>query len=245
MKKLLLSILLTWLLQTDCNSAIVEVNAPNERDPVQTNAGLDSTTIVLTNGATTGDFITVSGNAYDAPPASITVTAGCVPSFTVLSSAPAGVTRQFIAYGFANATGACTITINPAGSSAYISGVAVKFTGVHATPLDVDGGATNATGTTSTADITTVASNVLIISTHTNGTMTTATTPVGGLIEVGESDDNSCCTAFATGYIIATTPGLYSMEWNTADSVAYRMHTASFKPSVAGAPSNFFSRRRQ
>ena len=214
---------------------IAEVGGGAERDGVQTMSADDFTDIVLTNGATTGDFIAIGGNAYDGggAPASIGVTSPC-GTFTVLSSSPAGFTRQFIAYTFAISTGACTVTINPAGGAAYIAAGAVKFTGVHATPLDVDDGATTGTGFTDTASITTVAANALILSTHTNGTQTTVTLPDGAVTEIAESDDNSCCTAYAFGFRIVTTPGAYDMTWGTADDVAWRMHTASFAPAAAG-----------
>ena len=213
-------------------ATIAEVGGGAERDGVQTMSADDSADIVLTNGVTTGDFIAVGGNAYDGggAPASIGVSSNC-GSFSVLSSAPVGVTRQFIAYMFAISTGACTVTINPAGGAAYIGAGAAKFTGVGA--LDVDDGATTGTGFTDTASITTVAANALILSTHTNGTQTTVTLPDGAVTEIAESDDNSCCTAYAFGFRIVTTPGAYDMTWGTADDVAWKMHTASFAPAGA------------
>jgi len=230
----LLALMLCLLAPSIAFGALAEVGSGSQRAGIQTSSGADDDAALAYPGSvTTGNLLIVAGNAYDSgvAPASIGVTAGC-GTFTVLSSAPAGVTRQFIAYAIASSSGACTATVNPAGSAAYISFAINEFSVPHATPLDVDDGATTGTGFTATASITTVAANALIISTMTNGTQTTVTLP-NGPTEIAESDDNSCCTAYATGFRIVTTPGAYDMEWGTADSVAWRMHTASFKPAVA------------
>lgn len=230
-----LVILLTLLISGRACAAITEVGGGSERDGIATISGIDdSVDLALTNGVTSGDKVFVGGTAYDATsgsPSSITVTAPCVPSFTVLSSSPAGATRQFIAYGTANSTGACTVTVNPQGTQAYISFGAVKFTGVGA--LDVDDGETHGTDLAAFSTITTTVANALILAVITQGTGPAVLTPDGSITEIAADDDAVTVQPYAFAFRLVTTVTSYDMEWAIDSSVAWKIHTASFAPAGA------------
>lgn len=191
--------------------------------------------LAFASTVTTGDFIVASGAMYAAPPiSSLTVTADC-GTLTLLTQDNGADLTVFIAYGFATSTGSCTITV--ASPDSFFPTFGIKtFTGVNSTPLDVDGGFTNSSGVSAVADITTVASNSLIIGIvglFSGGGIT----PDSAYTEIYEEEDGVTYQGMSLIYRIVPTPSTYSVLWSLSSGQAWSAYTASFKPSGAvGGP---------
>lgn len=221
--------------------AIAEVGSGSQRI-VKTGQG-DFLTQAFPGSVTAGNLLVVLGACWvsGGAPASITVTDDRSTSYTVLS-APAGGSgnfRFFIAYGIALSSGACTVTVNPAGASSDMGWVIDEFSGVDtSTPLDVDGSFTvSAVGsTTPNDDITTGVVNALVLGVMSHDLASTTITKGASYTEIGQSTSTSAAQPFSAEFRLATTASLYTVDWTLAAVRGWGVYTASFRPSTAVAP---------
>ena len=210
---------------------------------------VDSTaSLAYPNNITTGDLLIIAGTNWNAVTQTLTIT-GCSTTWAVAQgddfSGSGGVFKTFVGYGIAGSTGACTPTVDPGGIGNYGSYSLDSFTGVHATPLDVDGGTSTGTSTAASDSITTGTANALIIGVMTQSIGLTALTPGGSYTQFGEVEavDNSPHNAV---FRVATTATSYTVDWTLADSSPWAAQTVSFKEST-GTPDTvpFYKRRAQ
>jgi len=204
------------------------------------NNGVGSDTTAFPNNVTSGDLLIVAGAAWGstAAPTSVAVD-DSQGSYTVdLGAVPVGlVWRTFIAYRVATATGANTVTVNPAGADSVhsFSYTIAEFSGNHATPDDVDGGDTTAESTTAADTITTGVNDALVIGVMSQESGTMALTPTGaGNVELDETESNSSNQCHAAAYRLGGTAGSNTVSWTTASLTTWSAQTHSFKPSAGG-----------
>lgn len=244
MKVLLIALAL--LLPQFAQAAIIEVATMQASGSY---ADVDSTaSVAFPNNITIGNLLIVAGTNWNAATQTISIS-GCSTSWTVVHgsdfSGSGGVFKTFIGYGIAGSTGACTPTVDPGGIGNYGSYSLDSFTGVHATPLDVDGGTSTGTSTAASDSITTGTANALIIGVMTQSIGLTALTPGGSYTQFGEVEavDNSPHNAV---FRVATTATSYTVDWTLADSSPWAAQTVSFKEST-GTPDTvpFYKRRAQ
>jgi hypothetical protein len=162
-------------------------------------------------------------------------------NYTVKTSAQNPTVTLFIAYGIAPSSGANTVTVDPVGTGVYISFSIDEFSGVSATPLDLDGSIVTGTGTTATRTLTTINSNALIVGLLTHDVAGVQTmTPGTGFTQIGEEEDNGNYQAHNAEFRIVTTAQSYTVDWATfSGSRTWGIHAVSFKPNSgsAGPPS--------
>jgi hypothetical protein len=211
---------------------IAEVGAGSQRATAVKLNNTDSHGVAFPGNVAIGNLLVVSG-AYYGNPASIAVTDTRSTSYTVeLGGSLGGVGVAFIAYGIAPSSGACTVTVDPAGASgSYGSFCIDEFSGVHATPLDsafVE--RTDPATTTALVEITTVAADALVVAV-THVIADTSHTPTGGWTEIGELTDNAATYNFNTVFQIVTDPDEYIPTWTIGGSTTHRSAAISFKPA--------------
>src|SRR5262249_48226442 len=148
-------------------------------------ASTNATSLAYPANITSGDLLVVTGGlcgCASLPSVTVSDTRGTV--YTVLLGCAVAITeRTFIAYGIATSSGADTVSISTAGTQ---SNFAIdEFSGVNATPLDVDGGTGTGTGTTASNSITPTQTNDLIIGVTTNDGASPTITPGGSYTQIG------------------------------------------------------------
>ena len=110
------------------------------------------------------------------------------------------------------------------------------FSGPHASPADVDGGANVGVGLLASDDITTGVANALILGVMTPSGGTMIIDPGVDYTEIGENEDNVCCQAFSFAYrIISGAAALFTVDWSLEFSVTWAAQTRSFKPALVTA----------
>lgn len=230
-------VFLFLLFALPAEAAFVEVGSGSQRNGIATGTAVASQDLAFPANVTSGNFIIVGGTSWHSggtPTASIAATSTCSAALTVVDGTD-GPRRDFIAYGPATSTAACTVTVTPADST-YLSFAIDEFSGQHATPLDASPGGVASSGTSATEDITTTVANALIIGTMSHDGTSTTQTPGGSYTEISENEDNSCCQSFSLVYRIATTATTYTVDWTLADTKNWSTLVVSFKPSAGAAP---------
>ena len=218
--------------------AFAEVGSGSQRATNSSGSG-DSSTLAFPGNVTAGNLLIVGGAAWAATaPTGIVVTDSRSTSYTVLSVQDVGNVRYWIAYGVAASSGACTVTVNPQGASADHTYSINEFSGQHATPLDVDDGASSGQNDNPSSSITTVAADALIIGVMTHdddAASSPAITPGASYTQIGESENNSTNQCHSLVFRIVTTAQAYTVNWtlNIAVGKESGIYTASFKPAVA------------
>jgi hypothetical protein len=184
-----------------------------------------------------GDLLVCGGFIFNAAPPAAGVSDTRLTPYTVLSFAPNASERGFIAFGIAPSSGANTVTVNSSIGGSYISFSIDEFSGVHATPLSVDGSGATSNGTSSTpADsITTLTADELIVAVLGYDGATTTIAPGSGWTEIGEHEDNSSDEAHALEFRIVTTAQAYSADFALGASKTWQVMTASFKAAAVVA----------
>lgn len=217
--------------------AIAEVGSSSQRASVEGSVAFDTKDLPFPGNVTSGSLLIVAGAMWNTSTQTLTVTDTLGTSYTVEVSAgmagQGGFYQTFIAYGIASSGGANTVTIDPSVASAFGSFAIDEFSGVHSSPLDVNGGTSTGTSTTPSDGITTVATNALIIGVMTHSSVATETlTPGGDYTEFGtiETPDGS---PFSAVYRIVT-PGPYTVGWTIGNSRDWVAQTMSFKEAVSG-----------
>lgn len=201
-----------------------------------------SGTLDYPGNVTAGSILWVGGAAWDSiAPTSIAISDtlhGAWPSGQVLSAQDVGNVRYWVAYFLATSSGACTVTVDPEGN-ADCSFSIDEFSGSHATPLDVNDGATSGQGDNPSGSITTVADDALItgVMTHDDDAVSSPAITVGAsYTQIGESENNSTNQCHSALFRIVTTPTAYTVDWtcNIAAGKESGVFLVSFKPAVVG-----------
>lgn len=219
-------------------SGIEEVGAGSQRAQVATTSAVATQDFVYPGSVTSGDLLVIAGGMYagDGNPTFDSLTSTRSSAFSVFlgSTVAAGLQRTFIAYALATSSGACTITADlgsDGADAAYISAAIDEFSGVNATPLDVDGGTSTGTSTSAADTITTLTANDLIIGVATHVTLATLTA-TGGLTTFGEYDGPGTDQVyFNAAFQIATSATAYSPTWTLGSLSGWAAQTAAFKPA--------------
>ncbi len=220
--------------------AIAEVGSGTQR-ATGSFSGVDSGTLAYPGNITSGSLLICSGGTYvgGTPNQTHTVTDTRSTPYSTLEgvahNAFSGDYKNYIAYGIAASSGACTVTLNPSGAVAYGQFAIDEFSGVDTgTPLQVNGGETTATSTTCSDSITTTGTNALLIGTmsHHGGSNLTIT-PGGSYTQIGESE-NVAIYPYNVVFRIATTAQAYTVDWTIGSSIFNWGQTAAFSEASAG-----------
>jgi hypothetical protein len=217
--------------------AFAEVGSGSQR-AVGKGSG-DSDTTPFPANVTAGSLLIVTGAVFvsGGAPASIGVTDTRSTPYTVLlGDVPGGESwRTFIAYGIAPTSGACTVTVNPAGSSGFYSYAIDEFSGPDAAPLDVNGGTSTGETNSPSDSITTGVSGALIVGVVAQDNSSASWTPGSGYTELGE-DETYDGMPFAAEFKVAGGAGANTVDWATLSSSSWwAAQTASFKPAGGAA----------
>lgn len=210
-------------------------------------SGTDTCTGTYPGNVTAGNLLVISGQADDQSPNTFAVSDSVGTTYSVLTCPVlSGVSDStpFIIYGIAGGSGANTVTVNPQ-LDASVSGLRMamdEFSGVHSSPLDVDGGSSTGTSTAPSDDLTTVTANALLIGLAAFRATATSITPGGSYTQIGEYQ--GATTGFNMVYRLATTAQAYTVDWTLGASQAWSACTAAFKPAGAAASAFGHLRRR-
>jgi hypothetical protein len=219
--------------------AFAEVGLGTQRATDDASA-VASLALAYPGNVTSGNLLWAGGACYrsDGDPQPIVVTSTRVTgNWTIIHQTVSADTANFIAYAVAESTGACTVTVNPAGgATADISFSIDEFSGQHATPLSVDGGGSSGTNSDPADSITTATANELVtgVASWFFGGGATTITPASGYTEIGEFEDLNF-QVHAAEFQIVTTAQAYSVGWTFSDNTRdWHAMTASFKIAASG-----------
>lgn len=212
--------------------AIAEVGSGSQR-ATQSFSG-NSATLAYPANVASGSLVVVGGSCWTvgSATASIGVTDTRSTSYTV-KSGTVGQLRVFIAYGITASGGANTVTVDPAGASSDCGFSIDEFSGVNATPLDVDDGMTNIGNSAAapSTSITTVAANALIIGVMSYDDTATTGTPGASYTQIGESETGVSSQPFNAEFRIVTTGTAYTVDWTQGAATSNTgIYLVSFKP---------------
>lgn len=215
--------------------ALAEVGAGSQRATRLGVAGL-TPTLAFPANVTSGSLLICGGCAFESGGVSVSsVTDTRTTSYTVLSAIPFTAGRIWIAYGIAPSGGANTVQVNFAGTNPGSSYSIDEFSGVHATPLDVDGGQTIATSTTVSDTLTTLTANDLLIGCAAYDAGTTTLVEGASYTLIGKEASNAFQDHLLE-FRLVTTAQLYTVTATVGASVPNSMYTAAFKEAVGGGP---------
>lgn len=163
------------------------------------------------NDVTAGNLLVVAGAVWKtiAPTrVDVTDTRGTPYGTPIPGTVVDGEYRTFIAYGFAQSSGPCTVTVNPQGTTGDFSWTQDEFTGVLAA-------AASNTDTQGEMDTPGIATDELTSSLHsltigvmTHGDSTVSLAPSLGYIMMGEQEDNLNSQAHHAAFEILLLGGL-------------------------------------
>lgn len=212
--------------------AFAEVGSGSQRAATRTSSD-DPLTLAYPGNVTAGNLLIVAGTSL-AVVSGVTDSVGT--SYTVVQTSTYGSygISSFIAYGIAGGSGANTVSVNLA-SGTYTSYAIDEFSGVNATPFDVNGGSSTGTSTTPTDSITTVAENALIIGVMNPDENATITS---GFTTFGEEEDWNNWATYNAQFRIGSSPGSYNMTWTLGSSCLWLAQTVSFAPAAGGGGTN-------
>ena len=215
--------------------AITEV--ASQRASSGTNGGADSDALAFPNNVTSGNLLVVGGATWvSGGITSISVTDSLTPSTTytvVLGTAFGFLTgiRTFLAYGVAPSSGACTVTVNPSGSSVDFSFGIDEFTGEADPPSDVNGGDTQGSSTAPSDGITTGVDNALILGLMTHSDIIATMAPEGAQTQISEEESNVNNQCHNFSFKIVGAAGAQTMSGTLSVSDDWGEQTHSFKPA--------------
>lgn len=202
--------------------------------------GTDTQTLQVSLGLVdSGQFIIITGIVGKATgPGSVTVTDTLGTIYTVNMGALTqdGKWRSFVAYGKATSSSTNAVTVN-AGSVNHTISIGVQvWDGVHAVPLDVDGGDAEGSGTIAPRDtITPTSDGALLIgvASATNQGPITADAPLTLIVSrqaltvVG----SPLFHRFNAAYRIIQTPATFALSWQLNFGELWSAQTIAFKPA--------------
>jgi len=225
--------------------AITEVGSGSQRASTSVD-NVDSTTLAFPANVTSGSLLLVAGSCWQtgAGNSGITVTDTRSTSYTVLMKAgfasDGGQMVPFIAYGIAASSGACTVTVDPSGTGNYLAFTIDELAGVHATPLDVDGGQSTGTSTAPADGLTTAAAGTLLVSLAVVNwsASITFTEPAGStLLAKRESATPTGAPYYDLTIIAGGAAGAKTLTYGLANSMPWAVQTLAFASAAAAASS--------
>lgn len=209
--------------------AIAEVGSGSQRATVQ-GVNVASAAVAFPANVGNGSLLTVQLGGFSTTTVAVSDTLGT--SYATLGRASTTLNSAFISYGIAPSAGACTVTIDPDG--VYFSAVIDEFSGVNATPLDVDGGGSTGTSTTPADSVTTLTDDDLVLATAVVGSSGTASWAAGSGKTLQDSHNSNLDTvAYAAEFQIVGAAGSQTMDFTIASSIDWGVYTAAFKPAAA------------
>lgn len=222
-------------------SGFAEVGGGSQRATIRA-ANVGSAPAAFPADVTAGDLLLVCIGAWMGGTGftSLNVTDTLSTSYSVLI-APTGVVwaggtgRGCIAYGIAPSSGPCTVTVDPVENgqgNSWINAVIDEFSGVNATPLDVDGGESTGSNTTPSDSLTTVTDNDLVVGVLVDVGSGGTITPDAAFTELDE-DETGARQPYSAIFQIVGAAGSYSPNWTLSVSQAWSVYTAAFKPAAA------------
>lgn len=204
-------------------------------------ANYDSTTLAFPSNVVSGNLLLCCGAVWDGSAiTSIPISDTVGTSYTTLLGTVVGGGQSilaWVAYGIAAGSGANTVTINPNGGGRYSSQTLIEFSGIDATPLDVNGGNSTGTSTSASDSITTTAADTVVVGIMTHGsTSAQFLTPDtgGGWVEAGEVQSTTNAPHNVV-YQIFASAGSKTPSWTIGNSVTWCAMTASFEATAAAA----------
>lgn len=227
--------------------AIAEVGSGSQRDTGSA-AGTGAADIVYPADVTSGNFGVIAGGIWNtgAGIGSVTTaknagTATIGSVTTILGSTgtawAGGTGKAFISYFPITGNGSLTMRVTTDIGSDYINIAGDEFSGVNATPLDVDGGEATGTSDGATDTITTVTANDLIVGAIVVNTAVVSFNPGTGYTQIG-SDNTASIQSYAVEFRIVGGAATYNVDWGSfGGSDSWAMVNAAFKEtSVAADP---------
>jgi hypothetical protein len=229
MRRVFLCLLFLLLSIQSAPAAITELSS--QRALRTGAAGVGSATLAFPGSVTAGNLLVIAGFTGGAG-SSVAVSDSRSTSYTVASSVVSGGFQIFIAWGVAATTGGCTVTVDPAGTTARLSFVIDEFTGQHATPLDVNGGVATGSDASPTINITPLVADDLIVGimAQTSGTTLTLT-PGAGYTQIAETEDSANLPINGHFQVTAATTAT-AVNWTMSGSGAWATYAVAFKAAV-------------
>lgn len=222
--------------------AIAEVGGGTQRATKLGNAAI-SPTVAFPANVTSGSLLVVAGCGFLAA-GGLTVTSVTdtrTTSYSVLSAIPFTNGRIFIAYGIAPSGGANTVQVNFSSGVPGNSFSIDEFSGVHATPLDVDGGQTTSAGSLTPSDtLTTLTANDLVIGVAAYDGADTTFVEGASHTLIGKEASNAFQDHLLEFRLVAAAQ-LYTVTATIGASLANSMYTAAFKESASAAGAHSLS----
>lgn len=197
----------------------------------------DSTTIDYNSDVTSGNLLTCSGGVWNGTEiTSVNVTSTKSPAFDGhVGTGSAGTPGcPFLAHAVANASGPCTVTIDPNGGSRYASYTISEWSLDAGGPaiLDTDGGGKTG-GAELPSDTIDVVADALVIGVVTHGAGGGTMTPGSGYSQLGEVESGANCPS-NTEYQVFASAGTKTVDWS-ANPPNWSMYCVSFKATGGGA----------
>ena len=225
--------------------AIAEVGAGSQRN-TNNNSSAPSVDIAFPGNVTAGNLIIVSGGIWNASTlSSITGSTkvgstATVASYTTIFGATGvawggGVGTPYIIYGLVSGGGPLTVTVTPNLGSSYLNVACNEFSGVNATPLDVNGGEqTFGSAMSATDTITTVTANDLLVGSIALSGAVGAITPGSSYTQFG-SDVSALFQPYSTEFVIlVSAPATHNVDWSwTVSAQSSSVVNAAFKETAA------------
>lgn len=214
--------------------AIAEVGSGSQRATARRiGASASALTLAYPGNVAGGSLLVIGGSMFSSLGASISaLTDTQTTSYSSILST-AGNLRTFIGYGLAPSSGANTDSLTPTNSS-YIGYSIDEFSGVNATPLDVDGGSASGTSSAPSRAITTLVAGALIVAAlYKSGTSTI--TPDAGWTQIGEEEDDNTYIGHSLIYQIAGAAGSYTASWTLSGSESWLVQVVSFAPATGAS----------
>jgi hypothetical protein len=197
-----------------------------------------SGTLAYDTNVTAGNLLVCVGGAWTGGTTFTTaITDSLSNTYSVLMG-PEGIERTWMAYCISGSSGACTVTIDPSEGGAYAAYNVSEWSGVDATPLDVDGGTSTGSSTTPSDSLTTSATDTMVVGvmSHFDFNDDTLTPDTGGgWTQLAEYELSASIANYNCEYQLFSSAGAKTASWTIGNSRNWGAQTASFKATPAGA----------
>jgi len=214
-------------------ATFAEVGSGSQRATTQV-FNVNSTTLAYPASVSANTLLVVWGSAYadGSAPASVTVT-GLQGAYTVVTC-PSNFDTfiNFIAYRRSTAAGSETVTVDPAGTGAYISFTVDEFSLANGLQpvLDATGACTNGTSAAVSGTVTTTTTANTLILGLVSGTEGQTITPGGSYTQAGEKETTHPHNAV---FRVVTTAQSYTVDWTVGASVHWSMFAIAMREATA------------
>jgi hypothetical protein len=219
--------------------AIAEVGSGSQRANNGSEGPVDAFSgVAYPANVTAGNLLLVTAGIWQtgSGPASVSVTDTRGTSYTVLLFTglgyAGGTAKSMIAYGIAPSSGANTVTVDPSSTGNWGQVYIDEFSGVHATPLDADGGQSTGSGFSPSDGITTLSDGALVVGVGVWDGIATFTAGGGATLIGQETDGNQ---PGAVQFLVEGAAGAKTSSGSLSTPRGWAFATASFA-AAGGAP---------